>query len=285
MAYTVKQLAVMSGVTVRTLHFYDEMGLLKPAYTKANGYRIYEEPQLLMLQQILFYRELGFELKRINQILRQKKFEKIAALKSHRRVLDKNVTRTRTLIETDKTIRHLKGTKKMKSEELFNGFSIGAGKDRFNDGFNRYGTTIDCKVSGKDTGGAMCVLEVSNTGWPRHVNRDQDEWIYVVDGEVALEIGRKRFHLGTHESMFIPRNIEHTWAALSGAAKIINTYQPAGKIEEFFQVLAKFKDLPTREQAIEKSYTAEQIDGLKRVFEAHGMIVTGPPLDVNSNGN
>jgi DNA-binding transcriptional MerR regulator len=285
MAYTVKQLAVMSGVTVRTLHFYDEMALLKPAYTKANGYRIYEEPQLLMLQQILFYRELGFELKRINQILRQKKFEKIAALKSHRRVLDKNVTRTRTLIETiDKTIRHLKGTRKMKSEELFNGFSIGAGKDRFNDGFNRYGTTIDCKVSGKDTGGAMCVLEVSNTGWPRHVNRDQDEWIYVVDGEVELEIGRKRFHLGTHESMFIPRNIEHTWAALSGAAKIINTYQPAGKIEEFFQVLAKFKDLPTREQAIEKSYTAEQIDGLKRVFEAHGMIVTGPPLDVNSNG-
>jgi DNA-binding transcriptional MerR regulator len=285
MAYTVKQLAVMSGVTVRTLHFYDEMALLKPAYIKANGYRIYEEPQLLMLQQILFYRELGFELKRINEILGQQKFEKMDALKSHRRVLEKNVTRTRTLIETiDKTIRHLKGTKKMKSEELFIGFSIGAGKDRFNDGFNRHGTMIDCKVSGKDTGGAMCVLEVSNTGWPRHVNRDQDEWIYVVDGEVELEIRKKRFHLGARESRFIPRNIEHAWAAVSGRAKIINTYQPAGKIEEFFQVLAKFKDLPTREQAIEKSYTTEQIDGLKRVFEAHGMTVTGPPLNVDSKG-
>ena len=53
MAYTVKQLALMSGITVRTLHFFDEMALLKPAYTRANGYRIYEEPQLLMLQQIL----------------------------------------------------------------------------------------------------------------------------------------------------------------------------------------------------------------------------------------
>jgi DNA-binding transcriptional MerR regulator len=284
MAYTVKQLAVMSGVTVRTLHFYDEMALLKPAYTKENGYRIYEEPQLLMLQQILFYRELGFELKRINEILSQRKFEKLAALKSHRQVLEKNVTRTRALIETiDKTISHLKGTKKMKSEELFMGFSIGAGKDRFNDGFNRYGTTIDCKVSGKDTGGAMCVLEVNNTGWPRHVNRDQDEWIYVVDGEVELEIAKKRVHLGTRESMFIPRNIEHAWAAVSAQANILNTYQPAGKIEEFFQVLAKFKNLPTREQANEKSYTAEQIDGLKRVFEAHGMIVTGPPLDLDSN--
>ena len=279
MAYTVKQVAAVSGVTVRTLHFYDEMALLKPAYTKANGYRIYEEPQLLMLQQILFYRELVFELKRINEILSQRKFEKIAALKSHRQVLEKNVTRTRTLIETiDKTISHLKGAKKMKSEELFMGFRIGAGKDRFNDGLNRYGTTIDCKVSGKDTGGAMCVLEVNNTGWPRHLNRDQDEWIYVVDGELDCEIGKKRFRLGTGESMFIPRNIEHAWAAVSVPAKIINTYQPAGKIEEFFQVLAKFKDLPTREQAINKTYTDEQKNAMKQLFEAHGMVLTGPPL-------
>src|ERR1041385_7616555 len=123
MAYTVKQLAVMSGVTVRTLHFYDELALLRPAYVKENGYRIYEEPQLLMLQQVLFYRELGFELKRIKEILSQRKFEKVAALKTHRQVLEKNATRARTLIETvDKTIRHLKGTKKMKSEELFKGF-------------------------------------------------------------------------------------------------------------------------------------------------------------------
>ena len=69
MAYTVKQVAAVSGVTVRTLHFYDEMAQLKPAYTRTNGYRVYEEPQLLMLQQILFYRELGFELKRIKEIL------------------------------------------------------------------------------------------------------------------------------------------------------------------------------------------------------------------------
>jgi DNA-binding transcriptional MerR regulator len=279
MGYTVKQVAAMSGVSVRTLHVYDEMALLKPAYTKANGYRIYEEPQLLMLQQILFFRELGFELKRIKEILGQRKFEKVAALKSHHQVLEKNVTRTRTLIETlNKTINHLKGKKKMKNEDLFVGFNVGAGKDRFNEGFNRYGTTIDCKVSGKDTSGAMCILEVNNTGWPRHVNRDQDEWIYVVDGGVELEVGKKRFHLRAGESTFIPRNVEHAWGGVP--AKIINTYQPAGKIEEFFQVLAKFKDLPTREQAIEKSYTAEQIGGLERLFETHGMIVTGPPLVV-----
>src|SRR5580704_19441119 len=132
MAYTVKQLAAMSGVSVRTLHFYDETGLLKPAYHGANGYRFYEETQLLTLQQILFYRELGFELKQIKQILGRADFEKAAALQSHRKVLQKNLTRTRQLIETiDKTIQHLKGAKKMRSKEMFAGFSVAAGDDRF----------------------------------------------------------------------------------------------------------------------------------------------------------
>jgi hypothetical protein len=55
MAHTVKQVAEMSGVSVRMLHFYDEIGLLIPAYHGSNGYRYYNEPQLLTLQQILFY--------------------------------------------------------------------------------------------------------------------------------------------------------------------------------------------------------------------------------------
>src|SRR5579859_291537 len=108
MAYPVKRVVAMSGVSVRTLHFYDETGLLKPAYIGANGYRFYEEPQLLMLQQILFYRELGFELKQISRILGRDDFEKVAALQSHRKVLQKELTRTLRLIETiDKTIQHL----------------------------------------------------------------------------------------------------------------------------------------------------------------------------------
>jgi len=123
MDYTVKKVAAMSGVSVRTLHFYDEVGLLKPAYHGANGYRFYEESQLLTLQQILFYRELGFELKQIKDILCRGDFDKIAALESHRRLLRRDVARTRKLIVTiDKTIEHLKGTKKMKAKEMFTGF-------------------------------------------------------------------------------------------------------------------------------------------------------------------
>src|SRR6188768_3488278 len=108
MGYTVKQVARMSGVSVRTLHFYDELGLLKPAYHGANGYRFYEEAQLLTLQQILFYRELGFELKQIKRILGRPGFDKVAALESHRKVLRQNLADTRKLIHTiDKTLEHL----------------------------------------------------------------------------------------------------------------------------------------------------------------------------------
>lgn len=124
MGYTVKKVAEMSGVSVRTLHFYDEVGLLKPAYHGANGYRFYEEAQLLTLQQILFYRTLGFELKQIKRVLGRPDFDKVAALKSHRKVLQKNLSDTRKLIETiDKTIKHLKGTRKMKGQEMFVGFN------------------------------------------------------------------------------------------------------------------------------------------------------------------
>src|ERR1700730_18418323 len=118
MAYTVNKLAQMSEVSIRTLRFYDQIGLLKPAYHGSNGYRYYEEEQLLMLQQILFFKELGFELKQIQKILKRSDFDKIVALSSHRQILQKNLARTRKLIKTiDETIEHLKGTKKMKEEK------------------------------------------------------------------------------------------------------------------------------------------------------------------------
>src|SRR6266542_1744768 len=244
MAYTVKQVAAMSGVSVRTLHFYDETGLLKPAYYGTNGYRFYEEPQLLALQQILFYRELGFELKQIKRILGRADFEKVAALQSHREVLQKNLTRTRTLIETiDKTLEHLKGTRKMDSEEMFVGFSVAAGEDRVEEHIKLGGEEPnDCKVSARDTDGAMCVFEFTGIGGgPQHLHHEQNEWIYVIDGEFAFEVGDERFRAGAGESVFLPRKVSHRWASVSGRpGKIVNVYQPAGKMEEFFREVGKY---------------------------------------------
>ena len=281
MAYTVKKVAAMSGVSVRTLHFYDELGLLKPAYYANNGYRFYEEAQLLTLQQILFYRELGFELKQIQRILGRTDFEKVTALRSHRKVLQKNLVRTRRLIETiDQTIQHLKGIKKMKSEEMFGGFSVAARDDRFGEHLKLGGEPIDCKLSAKDTEGAMCIFEFSGSGGgPPHRHHDQDEWVYVIEGTFDFVLGKKRLRVGPGESVFIPRKVAHMWGCVDGKpARILNVYQPAGKMEQFFHQIGKpFKDLPTKEQMVNKTYTLKQVKSLMRLFDAHGMDLLPPP--------
>ena len=123
MSYTVKKLAKISGVSVRTLHWYDEIGLLKPAYHRINGYRCYEEEQVLLLQQILFFRELGFPLKDIKKVVLSNDFNKLKALCAHKRILEDNISRHQQLIETiDKTILHLRGSRKMKDKEFYSGF-------------------------------------------------------------------------------------------------------------------------------------------------------------------
>ena len=130
MAYTVKQLAKISGVSVRTLHWYDEKGLLKPSYHGSNGYRYYEEEQLFMLQQILFFRELGFNLNDIQKLLSHDDFDKVRALQSHKQVLTEETNRKSNLIKTiDKTISHLRGKETMKDNELYYGFDKKFRKD------------------------------------------------------------------------------------------------------------------------------------------------------------
>ena len=122
MNYTVNQLAKLSGVTIRTLRFYDEIGLLKPAFVAENGYRYYRENELLLLQQILFFRELGFELKQIQDILKHSDFDRQATLQSHKKTLKKEIERLQTLMVTiDKTINHLQGKQTMSERELFYG--------------------------------------------------------------------------------------------------------------------------------------------------------------------
>jgi len=274
MAYTVKRVAAMSGVSVRTLRFYDETGLLKPARYSDSGYRLYEEPQLLMLQQILFYRELGFELKDIGGILGHADFEKVTALRSHRKILQEKLARTRTLIETvEKTVRHLEGKKKMKSEDMFLGFNVAAGKDRFGEQIKLGGEPNDCKVSAKDTDGAMSVFEFTGGGCgPRHLHHEQDEWIYIIDGEFSFEVGDKKFRAGSGESVFLPRNVPHGWACVNGKpGKIIDVYQPAGRMEAFFRELGKYNGKPYVHEVL-------SIDEIRQFFEGHGMKVVGPPV-------
>jgi DNA-binding transcriptional MerR regulator len=91
--YTVKQIAKLAGITPRTQHHYDEIGLLKPSSVGANGYRYYDEQALLRLQQILFYREMDLDLTRIKNILDDKNFDLVSALRSHHSALEQAMTR------------------------------------------------------------------------------------------------------------------------------------------------------------------------------------------------
>ena len=121
----VKEVADLVGISVRTLHHYDEIGLLKPDEVTEAGYRKYSEKNLEDLQQILFFRELGFPLKKIKDIIHDPAFNKEEALRLHRSMLIQKKAQLDQLIETiDKTILNMKGEIEMSEKEKFKGFDF-----------------------------------------------------------------------------------------------------------------------------------------------------------------
>ncbi len=123
MEYTVQKLARLAGISPRTLRFYDQSGLLRPARINSSGYRIYGEAQVSRLQQILFYRELGMGLEEIGRTLDSKDFEPLAALEAHLEALLERQTQTARLIETvQRTLEQERGGRPMTDAEKFEGF-------------------------------------------------------------------------------------------------------------------------------------------------------------------
>ncbi|MED1602722.1 MerR family transcriptional regulator [Alkalihalophilus marmarensis] len=121
----VKELAELVGISVRTLHHYDEIGLLKPDTISEAGYRYYSESNLDTLQQILFYKELGFSLKQIKEILEDPRFNQQKALVWQRKMLlEKRDKLNQMILTIDKTIQYKKGDIHMTSEEKFKGFDF-----------------------------------------------------------------------------------------------------------------------------------------------------------------
>lgn len=147
--YTVAEVARLSGVSVRTLHHYDAIGLLRPAEVGANGYRLYGRDELLRLQQILFHRELKFPLEAIKTVLAAPDFDRVAALKTQRSALADEAARYRTLLRTlDATLADLEGEMRMNERELFGGFSPEeqAGHETWL--ADRYGEDARAKIAG-----------------------------------------------------------------------------------------------------------------------------------------
>ena len=123
MTYTINKLAKLSGVTTRTLRYYDEIGLLPPARVTEAGYRIYEKVQVNTLQQILFFKALDFSLETIKRFIHSENFDRKQAFETHLAALQHKKNQLEVLItNVAQSLAEIEGEKTMSDQEKFEGF-------------------------------------------------------------------------------------------------------------------------------------------------------------------
>jgi quercetin dioxygenase-like cupin family protein len=160
-------------------------------------------------------------------------------------------------------------TSKSKTASSKAPFVVDAGKSRFGEVVKFLGVhPNDLKISAKDTGGQLSVFEytgLGKVGPMLHIHFEQDEIFTVIEGEYRFVVGSETHHLKAGQTIFLPRNIPHTWLQLTDRGKLIYFLQPAGKMEEFFSYMNNLKERPTQEE-------------MDKIHAAHQMKVVGPPL-------
>lgn len=148
------------------------------------------------------------------------------------------------------------------------GFVVRSGQDRFSTPIRFLNGRFDIKVSGRDTGGRLCVIDTVRSapgGPPVHVHEAQDEVFHVLDGRFRFRIGDELIEARPGDVLFGPRGVPHAFASVSPTARLMLTFQPALTIEAFF---AEGGLDPRSEE-------------FARVSRAHGMELIAPPLDLD----
>ena len=155
------------------------------------------------------------------------------------------------------------------------GFKVNSGEARFGTHYKMKGVTLntlDIKISGKDTENDLAVFEQTGLtpkgGPPLHIHPNQDEWFYVIEGEYLFQVGEDKYQMKAGDTIFLPRKVRHAFIQLTEKGKMIVSYLPAGKMEEFFAVTDKWTAPPTKEE-------------ITKVFADHDMQVVGAPLKVD----
>ncbi|MFT3826574.1 MAG: cupin domain-containing protein [Chitinophagaceae bacterium] len=123
-------------------------------------------------------------------------------------------------------------------------------------------------ISKKDTNGTLSVFAYTGydtIGPSRHMHLWQDEIFYVVEGKYRFVVGEETMELNAGDTIFLPRNIPHSWIQLTSKGQLVYAVQPAGTMEEFFIEMNELKAPPTEEEA-------------KKIHAKHGMQLVGPPL-------
>ncbi len=152
------------------------------------------------------------------------------------------------------------------------GFKVNAGEARFGEHYTMRGVTantLDIKISSLDTDGGIAVFEQTGHtfkgGPPLHIHPFQDEWFYVVEGEYLFQVGDDKFSLKAGDTIFLPRKVPHAFIQLTEKGRMVVSYLPAGKMEDFFKTTSQWTTPPSKEE-------------VAQVFAEHDMQVVGPPL-------
>lgn len=158
---------------------------------------------------------------------------------------------------------------------LNKGFKVNSGEARFGEHYKMKGVTLntlDNKISSKDTNRELAVFEQNSStpkgGPPLHIHPYQDEFFYIIDGEYLFQVGEDKYQLKSGDTIFLPRNVPHAFVQITEKGKVIISYLPAGKMEDFFKTTSLWTSPPTQEE-------------IAKAFEDHGMKIIGPPLKIN----
>lgn len=214
MEYSIRELSELAGVSARTLRYYDELGLLKPLYVNDAGYRYYGEKELTLLQQILFYRQRGLELKQIQKILYQEDFDIMEALQDHLQELEQQRKQMDALIKTVKqTISSMKGECIMSDREKFQAFK----DDLIKENEAKYGKEIREKYGDQevDTSNRK-MLNMTEEQWKRFKQLEEqilEKAENCVKNNVSLDSEAARELVGLHKEW-----LSMTWKQYSAQA-------------------------------------------------------------------
>jgi len=155
------------------------------------------------------------------------------------------------------------------------GFKVNSGEARYGTHYKMKGVTLnvlDIKISSKDTDGELAVFEQNGFtpkgGPPLHIHLYQDEFFYIIEGEYLFQVADEKYQMKSGDTIFLPRNIPHAFIQLTEKGKVIVSYMPAGKMEDFFKTTDAWTSPPTLKE-------------IEKAFEDHDMKVVGSPLKVD----
>ncbi|GAB2809697.1 cupin domain-containing protein [Ferruginibacter profundus] len=150
-------------------------------------------------------------------------------------------------------------------------FTVKAGKGRFGESFLYKGKNPnDIKISKKDTGNQLAVFEYigyEKSGPSLHLHFYQDEIFYVAEGNYRFVVGDSTQELQAGDTIFLPRNVPHTWLQLTDKGRLVYFVQPAGKMEDFFRTMNNLTHPPTEAE-------------VKKIHLDNDMKIIGPPLSL-----